>query len=88
MFRLKDKDAVFPPRYEHVERKLPTVSDKGWDKVGDFLLREGIDLIPQQGMQEDICRCQSNLIFACGQATSGKSFGIFLKGLDGISLPN
>ena len=88
MFRLKDKDAVFPPRYEHVERKLPTISEKGWDKVGDFLLREGIDLIPQQGMQEDICRCQSNLIFACGQATSGKSFGIFLKGLDGISLPN
>lgn len=51
---------------------MPTVNDKGWDKVGDFVLRDGIDLIPQEGMQEEICRCQSNLIFACGMATSGK----------------
>ena len=88
MFILRNKDAKFPPLYEHVERELPTVNSKGWDKVGDFVLRDGVDLIPQEGMQEEICRCESNLIFACGQATSGKSFGIFLKGLDGISLPN
>ena len=81
MFRIINKDAKLPPLYEHVERKLPTVNDKGWDKVGDFTLRDGIDLIPQEGMQEAICRCDSNLIFACGMATSGKSFGIFLKGL-------
>ena len=88
MFILRNKDAKFPPLYEHVSRKLPTVKDKGWDKVGDFVLRDGVDLIPQPGMQEAICRCKSNLIFACGMATSGKSFGIFLKGLQGIGVPN
>lgn len=88
MFRLVNKDAQFPPLYEHVERKLATVNDKGWDKVGDYMLRDGIDLIPQEGMQEDVCRCDSNLIFACGMATSGKSFSIFLKGLNGVSVPN
>lgn len=88
MFRLRQNHAPFPPLYEHVERKLPTVKDKGWDKVGNFLLRDGIDLIPQEGMQESICRCESNLIFACGMATSGKSFGIFLKGLQGIGVSN
>lgn len=72
MFRLKVPGLELPPLYEHVERKLATIDDKGWDKVGDFILRDGIDLIPQVGMQEDICRCTSNLIFACGQATSGK----------------
>ena len=40
MFRLKNKDAKFPPLYDHVERKLPTVKDRGWDRVGDFTLRE------------------------------------------------
>ena len=88
MFRIVNKDAKFPPLYEHVERELPTVNSKGWDKVGDFVLRDGVDLIPQEGMQEAICRCESNLIFACGMATSGKSFGIFLKGLNGIGVPN
>ena len=72
MFRIKNHNAKFPPLYEHVERKLPTVNDKGWDKVGDYVLRDGVDLIPQEGMQEAICKCESNLIFACGMATSGK----------------
>ena len=88
MFRLRPDHKPFPPLYEHVERKLATVNDKGWDKVGNYVLRDGIDLIPQEGMQEAICRCESNLIFACGMATSGKSFGIFLKGLQGIGVPN
>ena len=87
MFRLKNKDAIFPPLYDHVERKLASISDKGWDKVGDFTLREGKDLIPQVGLQEDVCHCTSNLIFACGMATSGKSFSIFLKALQGIGKP-
>lgn len=87
MFRLKNKDAAFPKRYEHVERELATINSKGYDKVGDFTLRDGKDLIPQVGMQEDVCKCTSNLIFACGMATSGKSFSIFLKALQGIGLP-
>ena len=72
MFRLLNKQAPFPPLYEHVERKKGTVKDKGWDKVGDFVLRDRIDLIPQEGLQEDLCRCNSNLIFVVGEATSGK----------------
>lgn len=88
VFRLVNKDAQWPPLYDHVERKLATVSDKGYDKVGDFVLRDGIDLIPQEGMQENICKCESNLIFACGQATSGKSFSLFLKALQGVGVPN
>ena len=88
MFRLKNKDVAFPALYEHVERKLASINDKGWDKVGDFVLRDGIDLIPQEGMQEDVCKCTSNLIFACGQATSGKSFSIFQKALQGVGVPN
>lgn len=72
MFKLKDPNIQFPPLYDHVERKLGTVKDAGWDKVGKFKLRESIDLIPQIGLQESICRCTANLIFACGQATSGK----------------
>lgn len=84
MFILKNKDAKFPPRYEHIERKAPTINDKGWDKVGNFTLRDKVDLIPQEGLQEDLCRCESNLIFICGEATSGKSYGMMLKGLAGV----
>jgi len=84
MFRIINKDAKLPPLYEHVERKKATVRDKGWDKVGDFILRDKIDLIPQEGLQENLCRCESNLIFVVGEATSGKTYGMMLKGLNGI----
>lgn len=69
---MKNKDAKLPPLYEHVERKLPTVKDKGWDKVGDFVLREKKDFMPQPGLQENFIRCDSNIIFLCGAATMGK----------------
>lgn len=84
MFRLLNKEAQFPPIYERVERKKPTVKDKGWDKVGDFILRDKIDLIPQEGLQESLCRCESNLIFVVGEATSGKTYGMMLKALNGL----
>ncbi len=72
MFRLKNKDAKFPPLYDHVERKLPTVKDRGWDRVGDFTLREKVDFMPQPGLQENFIKCESNIIFLCGAATMGK----------------
>ena len=72
MFRLKNKDAKFPSLYDHVERQLPTVKDKGWDKVGDFVLRDKMDFMPQPGLQENFIRCESNIIFLCGAATMGK----------------
>lgn len=87
MFRLKNKDAEFPPLYEHVERQLPNIKDKGWDKVGNFILREKKDFMPQPGLQENFLRCESNLIFLCGAASMGKSFAMLMKMLYGMDKP-
>lgn len=76
MFILKNKDAKFPPRYEHMERKAPTVNDKGWDKVGNFTLRDKVDFAPQEGLQEKLCACDSNLIFLAGAASMGKGMAL------------
>lgn len=78
-FRLLRNIEQWPAPYPRVERKLPTVSDKGWDKVGGFTLRDketyGVyaDYMPQPGLQENLCACECNLIFVCGAATSGKA---------------
>ena len=88
MFRLKNKDAKFPDKYEHIIRELPTIESKGFDKIGSFVLRDGVDFCPQVGMQEAVVRSEANLVFACGQATSGKSFALFLSFLKGIGIPN
>lgn len=72
MLRLRDNNITKPAPYPRVERKDPTVSDKGWDKVGGFMLRDKIDFMPQRGLQEKLCACDSNLIFLCGAATMGK----------------
>ena len=87
MFRLKNKEAKFPPLYEHIERKLPTVKDRGWDKVGDFTLREKKDFMPQPGLQENFIRCESNIVFLCGAATMGKTYSMLMKFLRGIEKP-
>lgn len=87
MFRIKNKDAKLPPLYEHVERKLPTVKEKGWDKVGDFVLREKRDFMPQPGLQENFIKCESNIIFLCGAATMGKTYSMLMKFLAGIEKP-
>lgn len=87
MFRLKNPDAKFPPLYEHVERKLPTAKDKGWDKVGNFFLRDKRDFIPQPGLQEKFLQCDSNIIFLCGAATMGKTYAMLMKFLKGMNKP-
>ena len=84
MLRLVNRNITFPKPYPKVERKDPTVTDKGWDKVGDFVLRDKVDFMPQKGIQENLCACESNLIFLCGAATMGKTYGMFLKVLQGI----
>ena len=72
-FIILDKSIkVDVPLYPKVERKLPTAKDKGWTKVGGFLLRDKIDYIPQPGLQENFCACESNTIYLCGAATMGK----------------
>ena len=52
MFICDCKNMQFKNPYPTVEHKLATVSDKGWDKVGNFTLRDHVDYMPQQGMQE------------------------------------
>ena len=84
MFRLRNKDAKFPELYPKVFRKKPTVNDAGYDIVGDFKLRKKIDYMPQEGMQERFCACESNLIFLCGESQMGKTYGIYLKTLNGL----
>ena len=87
MFILRNKEAKFPPLYPRVARKLPTVRDKGWDRVGDFTLREKVDFMPQPGLQERFIKCNSNIIFLCGAATMGKTFSMLMKFLKGIDKP-
>lgn len=72
-FKLLNKNISFPELYPKVERTLATVSSKSKTVVGDFELRHKIDYIPQTGLQEQICSSECNLIFMCGQATSGKA---------------
>nr|DAQ74152.1 MAG TPA: terminase [Caudoviricetes sp.] len=93
-FKILDKSLSFNiALYPRVERKLATVGDKGWDKVGGFTLRDketyGVyaDYMPQPGLQENLCACECNLIFVCGAATSGKTYAMYLKSLYGITHP-
>ena len=87
MFKLRNPDTPLPPRYDHVERELPTAKSRGWDRVGGFTLREKVDFMPQPGLQEDFLKCDSNIIFLCGAATMGKSFAMLMKFLRGIDKP-
>ena len=85
--QLVNKDAKWPALYPTVERKAPTVSDKGWDKVGDFTLRDKVDFMPQEGLQEKLCSCESNLVFLAGAASMGKTYCMLLNALRGIDKP-
>lgn len=73
-FRLINKNLQFPTLYPRVERKLPTAKEKGWTRVGGFLLRDKVDFIPQPGLQENVCACEANVIYMTGAATGGKTF--------------
>lgn len=75
---------AWPALYPKVERKLGTVSERGETMVDGFKLRPKVDYIPQVGMQEAVCHCESNLVFMCGQGTSGKTFTMYLKALNGM----
>lgn len=83
-FRILNSNIVFPALYPKVERKLPTAKDRGWTRVGGFTLRDKVDYIPQPGLQENFCACESNTIYLCGAATMGKTFSMILKVLYGV----
>ena len=76
MFVLKDPSIKFPQKYPKVERVDPSVKTKGYDKVGKFTLRDKIDFMPQKGLQEKLCACESNLIFLAGAASMGKGMAL------------
>ncbi len=73
MFRILNNDIKLPEVYPRMERKLATVKSKSKTVVGGFELRHKIDYIPQVGLQENVCASECNLIFMCGQGTSGKA---------------
>ena len=87
MFKLKPNHATFPPRYDHIERKDPTKDSNGYDKIGNFILRDNIDFAPQRGIQEDACRDDSDVIFLAGAIQMGKTFLQMLKALYGVDKP-
>lgn len=82
--RLVNRNITFPTLYPKVERVLATATTPSHIKVGGHVLRKDVDFIPQPGLQEDVCASDCNLIFMCGQATSGKTFSMYLKALQGI----
>jgi hypothetical protein len=84
MLRLKEGCGNTVKKYPEVERVDPTANSKGYDKVGGFTLRDKVDLMPQRGLQERLCACESNLIFLAGAASMGKTFAMMLKGLQGV----
>lgn len=73
-FSLVSNNLVFPPLYPEAERTLATSKSKSRTIVDGYELRPNqIDLIPQPGLQEQLCQSEANLVFICGQATSGKA---------------
>lgn len=81
---VKVTDNPLPKLYPEVVRKLPTLKEEGYDEVGGFRLRKNIDIIPQVGLQEDLCKSDADVVFMAGQATSGKTFAIMIDALRGI----
>lgn len=88
-FRLLDKSLKFDVAlYPKVEREDPVVGvTKGFDKVGGFTLRDKVDFMPQKGLQERFCACDSNLIFLCGPSQMGKTYAMLQKAEGGLGLP-
>lgn len=88
MFRLLNSDIQFPALCPKVEREDPVVGvTKGFDKVGGFTLRDKVDFMPQKGLQERFCACDSNLIFLCGPSQMGKTYAMLQKAEGGLGLP-
>jgi len=70
-----------------VERKEPTIDEEGWVKVDGKLLRKGVDIIPQEGLQTEMITENVDIQLLGGDPGAGKSYGILLAALDGIDRP-
>lgn len=90
MFKVVKPIAKWPALYPEVERVAPIVGENarpGYKKVGDFVLRDKIDFMPQKGLQEAFCHCESNLIFLCGASQLGKTYAMLQKVECGLGKP-
>ncbi len=69
----KNTLSISLPNYPTVKRIDPSVDSKGCDIVGNYVLRDQVDFMPQAGLQEKFLACDSNLIFLCGESQMGKA---------------
>ena len=69
----KNTISISLPDYPTVKRIDPSVDSKGCDIVGNYVLRDQVDYMPQAGLQEKFLACDSNLIFLCGESQMGKA---------------
>lgn len=76
MLRIINPEIELPLKYPIPERVSPTMTDKGSVIIDGFQLRDNIDLIPQEGLQEAVLSCECNLIFMAGSATMGKALPV------------
>lgn len=81
----KDK---LPPLYPPVERVEESKKNnfQGYDKVGDFVLRPKIDLIPNRKVQEPLIASDADIRIAMGSIAMGKTYCLGLLCLDRIHL--
>jgi hypothetical protein len=86
MLRLKNKDAVWPELYPKVIREQGSIHKRSKVTVDGFELRDNIDYIPQEGLQEFMFTSKADVILLGGQPGGGKTNGLLLKALDGINI--
>lgn len=86
MFILRSKTTQKPEKYPAVERVIPTKANnfEGWDKVGDHVLRDGVDIIPNPMMQEPFLASDADIKIAMGAISMGKTYALGLQFLDRI----
>lgn len=88
MFKLHNKDTQFPDPLPHINRvKLATATTKAVTYIGDYLIREGIDLYPQYGLQEQACITETDVLWAGSAATAGKTWSGFFKAGASVGVP-
>ena len=84
MIILKNKFAEWPELYPKVIREKGTVQKAGKVFVNGVEVRDNVDYIPQEGLQEFMFTSPADIILLGGQPGGGKTLGLLLKALDGI----
>lgn len=85
MLKLVNPNIKFPELYPPINERIQATATTASSVIVDgFKIRKHKDYFPQLGMQEDVCKSEANLIFMCGQGTSGKTYSLYFKALGGI----